>query len=321
MLSLSAVAAEKTVLVIHGGTGLEKKELTPNLEKEYRAGLEAAALAGFAVIKKGGSSLDAVEAAVRSMEDNPMFNAGKGAVFNHDGKNELDASIMDGATKKAGAVGAITTAKNPISVARAVMEKSPHVLIVGAGADAFAKEVGAEIVEPSYFFTERRWKYLQELLEKEKKSEKGKLKHSGLPPKKEWSTVGAVALDTKGNLAAATSTGGLTNKCAGRLGDSPIIGAGTFADNETCGVSATGHGEFFIRYGVAREICTLMKYKKLSAQKAADAVVQGTLKKAGGEGGVIVLDGKGRAAFSFNSEGLYRAQVTESGKVVVKLYE
>lgn len=307
--------------MIHGGTGLEKKELTPELEKQYRDGLQAAAQKGYELYHKSAPSLDIVEASVRELEDNPLFNAGKGAVFNHDGKNELDASIMEGQTLKAGSVAGVTVVKNPISAARAVMEKTKHVMLVSKGADAFAKEVGLEIVEPFYFFTERRWKELQELLEAEKKQAPEGEKHSGvLPPHKEWSTVGAVASDSKGNLASATSTGGLSNKRWGRVGDSPIIGAGTYADNAGCGVSATGHGEYFIRYSVAHDINALVKYKHLSLQKAADEVVQKKLKPVQAEGGVIVLDNKGNYAFSFNSEGLYRASVTDKGKINVQLY-
>ena len=319
----SALSQEaKVVLVIHGGAASDRGALTPQRAREFRAGLEAAVRAGHAVFKKGGSSLDVVEAAIRLMEDSPLFNAGKGAVFTSSGKNELDASIMEGSTLKAGAVAGVTVVKNPISAARAVMEKSKHVLFVSRGANTFAKEAGLEIVKPAYFRTEERWKEHLELLAKEKKQHAaGPGRRAALPAPREWSTVGAVARDAKGNLAAGTSTGGMSMKRWGRVGDSPIIGAGTYADNEACGVSATGHGEFFIRYSVAHDIVALMKYKNLSVQDAASEVVNHKLKAAGGSGGVIALDKQGRVAFAFNTEGLFRAFITENGDVTVKLFE
>ena len=325
----------KVVLAVHGGTGLAKSEITPELEREYRAGLKKALEAGYTALRKeGATSLDAVEAAIRVLEDAPAFNAGKGAVFTHDGRNELDASIMEGKTKQAGAVAGVTTVKNPISAARAVMEKSPHVLMVGRGAEQFATQQGLEIVDPAYFRTEFRWQQLQKRLQEEQANptkaappvKKDASAKQGavappFPPGRELGTVGAVALDAAGNLAAGTSTGGMTNKQYGRVGDSPIIGAGTYADNTACAVSATGHGEYFIRYAVAHTIVSLMKYKEWSVQQAADDVVLKTLKDAGGEGGVIALDAKGNLAFSYNSEGLYRGYVTADGKVHVLLYE
>lgn len=315
--------AAKVVLAVHGGTGIEKAEMTPEAEKAYRAGLEQALRTGYAVLQKAdATSLDAIEAAIRVLEDDPMFNAGRGAVFTREGRNELDASIMEGKTKRAGAVAGVTIVKNPITAARAVMEKSKHVLLIGRGAEVFATKAGLDIVDPSWFWTERRWKQIEEIW-KEEQRDRGKQGNS-VPARKsvrELGTVGAVALDRAGNLAAGTSTGGMTGKQFGRVGDSPIIGAGTYADNSACAVSATGHGEFFIRFAVAHEIVSLMKHKKVSVQGAADEVVNKTLKEVGGEGGVIALDAQGRAAFPFNSEGLYRGYVTERGEVKVMLYE
>lgn len=319
------MAVPNVVLGVHGGTGMPKKEMTPEVEKKLRAGLEQALKAGAAILKKSdGTSLDAVEAAIRVLEDDPLFNAGKGAVFTHDGKNELDASIMEGRTKKAGAVAGVTVVKNPISAARAVMEKTKHVMLIGRGAEELAKEVGLDIVDPSYFRTEERWKQLQQELEAERKAS-GKKEKGGAalvsPRPHEWSTVGAVAVDSAGNLAAGTSTGGMSNKRFGRIGDSPIIGAGTYADNRTCAVSCTGHGEYFIRYAVTHDISALMEYKGLTVQQAADEVLRKKLVAAGGEGAAIALDPKGNFAMSRNSEGCYRGYVTRDGKITVLLYD
>jgi beta-aspartyl-peptidase (threonine type) len=335
------IAVPHVVLGIHGGAGVTKKEMTPELEKHLRAGLEQALKEGYATLKKPGStSLDAVETAIRVLEDNPWFNAGKGAVFTHDGRNELDASIMEGQMKKAGAVAGVTVVKNPISAARAVMEKTKHVMLIGHGAEVFARDAGLEIVDPKYFWTEERWKQLQDNLEKEReasgkksdakkepaKKERGNSENQGAEirldrPGYEWSTVGAVAVDAAGNLAAGTSTGGMSNKQYGRIGDSPIIGAGTYADNRSCAVSCTGHGEFFIRYAVSHDIAKLMEYKGLSVQQAADEVIRRKLKDAGGEGAAIALDPKGNFAMSHNTEGLYRGYVTSDGKMTVMLFE
>ena len=295
-------------LAIHGGIGLDKKDMTPELEVKLRKDLAAALQAGHALLAKGGDSLDAVQAAIIVLENSPLFNAGKGAVFTHDGRNELDASIMEGKTKRAGAVAGVTTIKNPILGARAVMDKTKHVMLIGQGADLFAKQAGLEIVDPKYFWTESRWQQLQEQLRKEKEH-------------RDHGTVGAVALDNHGVLAAGTSTGGMSNKQFGRVGDSPIIGAGTYADNEGCAVSATGHGEYFIRFAVAHSIVDLMKYKKLSVNASADEVIQRTLKPAGGEGGVVVLDHRGNYAASYNTEGMYRGYITRTGQWKVMLYE
>ncbi len=310
------------VLGIHGGLGVDKKDMTPELDKRVRAGLEAALRAGQQRIKDGSPALDAVEAAIRVMEDDPTFNAGKGAVFTHELKNELDASVMDGKTKKAGAVAGVTTIKNPITAARAVMEKSKHVMLIGPGAEVFAKAQGLEIVDPSYFRTEHRWKAIQEILKQEaedkKRSDAGPL----LPKVPEYfGTVGAVARDKDGNLAAGTSTGGMTNKSFGRVGDSPIIGAGTYADNSAAAISCTGHGEYFIRYSVSHEIVAQMKYKPTTSKAAAEDVINRQLKEAGGEGAAIVLDKDGNFTTAYNSEGLYRAWLTSDGKIQVRIFE
>ena len=313
-------------IVIHGGAGVIRREsLAPEKEAEYRAKLTEALQAGHAVLARGGTSLDAVGAAIRILEDSPLFNAGKGAVFSHDGRNELDASIMDGQTRKAGAVAGLHHVKNPIELARKVMEKSPHVMMVGEGAEAFAKEQGIELVPAGYFRTEERWEQLQKALEKEKASQ-------GQPPsslgpdrdsatgEEKFGTVGAVALDQAGNLAAGTSTGGMTNKRYGRVGDSPIIGAGTYA-NARCAVSATGHGEYFIRYAVAHDICARMEYSGLPLQDAASTVVMEVLVKAGGEGGIIAMDAQGHVAMPFNSPGMYRGYMGEDGTPHVAIFQ
>ena len=324
-------AQGKTAIAIHGGAGtITRKNMSPEMEKAYREGLSAALQKGYAVLKNGGSSLDAVEAAVVEMENNPLFNAGKGAVFTHEGKNEMDAAIMNGATLAAGSIAGVSTIRNPVKTARKVMEKSEHVMLTGKGAEKFAREQGEVIVDPSYFYTEKRWKGLQRAL----KAEKTELDHSDTVRKaspktgylifdegKKFGTVGAVALDQNGNLAAATSTGGMTNKRWNRVGDAPIIGAGTYANNATCAVSATGHGEYFIRSVVAYDISALMEYKGLSLKNAADDVVMQKLVKRGGEGGVIAVDKNGNIALPFNSEGMYRASIDTEGKVYIGIYK
>jgi beta-aspartyl-peptidase (threonine type) len=312
------------VLGIHGGTGVPRNELTPAVEKAIRAGLADALRAGHAVLQKpGATSLDAVETAIRVLEDNPHFNAGRGSVFTHEGRNELDASIMEGRARKAGAVAGVTVVKNPISAARAVMEKTRHVLLVGKGAEVFAAETGLEIVTPDYFRTEQRWQQLQNQLREERdaKARKEGAAAPGTIAPREWSTVGAVAVDAAGNLAAGTSTGGMSNKRFGRVGDSPIIGAGTFADNATCAVSCTGHGEFFIRWSVAHEIASLVRYRGLTVRQAADEVILRQLKQVGGEGAAIVLDTHGNFSASYNSEGLNRGFITADGKITVRMYD
>lgn len=320
--------------MIHGGAGvITRGSLTPDKEKEFSVELERAVLAGYKALQDGRSGMDAVEIAIRLMEDSPLFNAGKGAVFTHDGKNELDASVMDGKTQAAGAVAGLRRVKNPITLARAVMERSPHVMMVGEGAEKFAREQKLEIVDEKYFWTRHRWDALQKVLKEEREKvrrgegEKGKgasAKIAGEPSSRldsnRFGTVGAVALDKDGNLAAGTSTGGMTNKKYGRVGDAPIIGAGTYANNNTCAVSATGWGEFFIRLGVARDIAAIMEYQAVPVQNAADRVIQ-KLQQLGGDGGVIAIDAAGNMAVSFNSEGMYRAYINSEGKPVVQIYK
>jgi beta-aspartyl-peptidase (threonine type) len=306
-------------IVIHGGAGtIRRGDLTPELEAAYRSALDQALSAGHVVLRNGGSSLDAVVAAVRVMEDSPLFNAGKGAVFTSEGTNELDAAIMDGKNLMAGAVAGVKRVRSPITLARAVMEESPHVMMAGDGADAFAIEQGLELVDPSYFYTERRWEALQRAKAAETGPEVTALSRD--PDDRKFGTVGAVALDSEGNLAAATSTGGMTNKKFGRIGDAPIIGAGTYANNQSCAVSATGHGEFFIRAAVAYDICARVKYRGISLQEAADEVVMKELVEMGGEGGIIALDREGNIAMPFNSEGMYRGSIDKAGTMTIQIY-
>ena len=324
MLSLAATAAmaedHKIMLVMHGGAGtITRASMTPELEKQYRETLEQALKTGQAILMKGGTSLDAVEASIRILEDSPLFNAGKGAVFTHEGKNELDAAIMDGKTMKAGAVAGVTIIKNPISAARAVMEKSPHVMMVGHGAELFATKVGLDIVDPSYFWTEKRWKSLQQELQKEQQGKP--VSQYAVPEEKKYGTVGCAALDKNGNLAAGTSTGGTTNKQYGRVGDSPIIGAGTYAANDSVAVSATGTGEYFIRWTVAHDIAALYKYKGMTVQQAGDEVIHKKLEPVNGDGGCIILDAKGNFAMPFNTEGMYRGWIGADGVPHVLIYK
>jgi len=322
--------------MIHGGAGVIRRgDLTAEKEKEYRAKLEEALTTGYKALQAGKSSLDAVEIAIKILEDSPLFNAGKGAVFTADGRNELDAAIMNGKDLSAGAVAGLHHVKNPISLARAVMEKSPHVMMIGDGAEKFAKEVGIELVDEKYFFTQERWDSLQKIIKQEKEKEKQKQDKDKqkptdkkvsetdlrLEPVNKFGTVGAVALDKDGNIAAGTSTGGMTYKKYGRVGDVPIIGAGTFANNATCAVSATGWGEFFIRLGVARDISAMMEYRALPVQFAADQVIKTKLQNAGGDGGIIAIDKFGNMAISFNSEGMYRAYIDKDGKPVIEIYK
>ena len=319
IVSLPCIADHAPIaMVIHGGAGtIRRADMSEEGETAYREALETALRTGFEILTNGGTSLDAVEATIRTMEDSPLFNSGKGAVFTHEGRNELDASIMEGKTMNAGAVAGVTILKNPISAARAVMEKSKHVMMSGRGAELFATQQGLEVVDPQYFWTEKRWKSLQKALEDEKKASSNAALDEN--PDHKFGTVGAVALDRDGNIAAGTSTGGMTNKRFGRIGDSPVIGAGTYAKNDTCGVSATGHGEFFIRWSVASRISDLMEYKGLSVDDAATEVVE-LLREVGGEGGVIALDAKGNVSMPFNSEGMYRGFVKDDGKVHIAIY-
>ena len=320
-------AQEKYVMVIHGGAGtITRKNMTPQKEAAYIAALTKALQTGYDVLKSGKTSLDAVEATIHVMEDSPLFNAGKGSVFTHDGRNEMDAAIMDGKTLMAGAVAGVTTIKNPISAARAVMEKSEHVMMVGPGAELFAKQAGVEIVNPKYFYTKERWDGLQQAIKED--STKAVLDHGNKKSMKlgtinhdyKFGTVGAVALDHAGNLAAGTSTGGMTNKKYGRVGDSPVIGAGTYANNLTAGISCTGWGEFYIRNVVAHDISALIEYKNLPVAEAAKIVLD-KVGKMGGDGGLIALDAKGNVTMPFNTEGMYRGTVTEGGKIEVLIYK
>ncbi|WP_040664047.1 isoaspartyl peptidase/L-asparaginase family protein [Nafulsella turpanensis] len=328
--ALGATAQQKIGLVIHGGAGTIKKEnMTPEQDKEYRQKLQEALTAGYAVLDEGGTSLEAVTTAVQILETSPLFNAGRGAVFTHDGKNELDAAIMDGNTGLAGAVAAVSHIKSPILAAQAVMLHSPHVMLVGEGAEQFAREQGLEMVEPEYFFDQRRFEQLKRVQEREK--EQGSLYSPNQPGSYQgkdfhfedykFGTVGCVAVDEYGNVAAGTSTGGMTNKRYGRVGDVPIIGAGTYADNETCAVSATGHGEYFIRNVVAYDIAALMKYEDLSLEEAAEKVVMEKLVEKGGSGGVIAIDREGNIAMPFNSEGMFRGYMKEDGEPHVFIYK
>jgi beta-aspartyl-peptidase (threonine type) len=302
-------------IVVHGGVGAVRAEnRTPEQMAAYRTALTEAVRAGQQILAAGGPALDAVEAAVRVLEDSPHFNAGKGAVFTSEGRNELDASIMDGATRAAGAVAGVTRIQNPIALARLVMDKSPHVLLISDGAEAFAKEQGMAFVDPSYFHTERRWKELQEIQQQEKPRKVGDAREAD----DIYGTVGAVALDQSGHLAAATSTGGMTNKRHGRVGDSPIIGAGTYADDRACAVSGTGKGEYFIRTAAAHELCALVAYKGMSLEAAADAVVAG-ITALGGDGGVIAVDPAGRIALRFNTPAMCRGWSEPDGTVVVQI--
>lgn len=299
-------------IAIHGGAGtLSRNEMSAAQEKEYLDGLTAALDAGYAVLSRGGASLDATIAAVRVLEDNPLFNAGRGAVLNRDGMAELDASLMDGRTLSAGAVTGLRHIKNPIDLARLVMEKSPHVMLVGAGAEEFARSQGVEFVSNEYFRTPARQKQLERNLRGEVARE-NELEAYG--------TVGAVALDLAGNIAAATSTGGMTGKRWGRVGDSPIIGAGTYANNASCAVSATGHGEYFIRTVVAHDICARVEYLKEPLAQAVDKVLNGKMKQLGGNGGVIAIDPKGGIVLDFNSEGMFRGARTSQGRNEVAIY-
>ena len=309
-------------IAIHGGAGtITRTSMTPEREAAYRAELTAALQAGHAVLTAGGSSLDAVTTAIGMLEESELFNAGKGAVFTSEETVELDASIMDGATRQAGAVGGVTTVKSPIELARAVMDASPHVMMVGAGAEAFADEQGLARVENSYFHTERRRQALERVQQREREgSGTGHLLQLSEDNDWKYGTVGAVALDQAGHLAAGTSTGGMTNKRYGRIGDSPIIGAGTYADDATCAVSATGHGEYFIRGVVAYDVAAMMRYAGLGLHEAANAVIHGRLTEMGGTGGIIAMDGQGRIAMPFNTAGMYRGSIGTDGTLTVEIY-
>lgn len=311
--SMSHAAAP--VLVIHGGAGVIKREMSPAREKAVRTALTQALQKGYAQLKSGKAAVDAVSAAITVLEDDPNFNAGKGSVFTHDGRNELDAAIMDGATLGAGSVAGVHRVKNPILLARAVMEKSDHVMLVGDGAEEFAKTVGVELVDPAYFRTEERWQQLQKAL----KEDADKVKHSDVETAKHFGTVGAVALDAEGHLAAGTSTGGMTDKRWGRVGDSPIIGAGTYA-NSGCAVSGTGWGEYYLRTVAAHEICMRVTQMRVPLRRAAAEVINQEIPSMGGNGGAIALDANGTIAMPFNTDGMYRGWIGADGVPHVAIY-
>ena len=311
-------------IAIHGGAGtILKEHMSPEKEAAYKATLEEAIRTGFIILKQGGSSLEAVEKTINILEDSPLFNAGKGAVFTNAGTNELDASIMDGKTLNAGASAGTTIVKNPITLARTIMENSPHVMLSGEGAEIFAKEQGLELVDSSYFYTENRFKSLQRLKEREAEKQVNSIISRVNPSinDSKFGTVGCVALDKNGNLAAGTSTGGMTNKRWGRIGDSPIIGAGTYANNNTCAVSSTGWGEFFIRATVAHDISALMEYKGLSLKDAVKEVILKKLPDLGGDGGVIAIDKYGNIVTEFNTAGMYRAYMNDKEELIIGIYK
>jgi L-asparaginase / beta-aspartyl-peptidase len=328
-VAIPAPAGTAFGMVIHGGAGtISRETMTPELEARYLGALERALQAGHRILADGGTSLDAVEAAVRILEDEPLFNAGRGAVFTSEGRNELDAAIMDGRTLQAGAIAGVTRVRNPISLARLVMERSPHVMMIREGAEVFGREHNVEFVPESYFFTEARWNALVRALEAEGRPAPQRpagVSDGDAPqgveddPEHKFGTVGAVALDRHGNLAAATSTGGMTNKRFGRVGDVPVIGSGTYA-NQRCAVSATGHGEYFIRNVVAHDICARMEYRNISLEQAAREVVMERLVEQGGDGGVIAMDAQGNWTMPFNSAGMYRGQVGADGRTSVAIF-
>jgi len=318
LLSMSNASANTPVaIVIHGGAGtINRASLTDEKEAAIRNVLEASVRAGYQALQNGAAGTDAVTTAINVMENSPLFNAGRGAVFNAAGKNEMDAAIMEGAGLNAGAVASVSHIKNPINLALKVMTNSEHVMLMGEGAEEFARQQGFEMMEPSYFYTDFRWQQLQRIKAKEAAHEKTTQEDH----QDQWfSTVGAVVLDQQGNLAAGTSTGGTANKRWGRVGDSPIIGAGTYANNESCAVSATGHGEFFIRYVVAYNICNRVELGTPLAA-AADTVINDILVKAGGEGGVIAMDHDGNITTPFNTEGMYRASIDVNGEMKISIY-
>jgi beta-aspartyl-peptidase (threonine type) len=328
----------KIALAIHGGAGTILRSLmTPELEREYRSGLEEALKVGWEILEKGGSALDCVEATVCSLEDFPLFNAGRGAVFTHEGKNEMDASIMDGRSLRAGAVAFVKNVKNPIKLARLVMERTEHVLLGGAGANQFALEMGVEMADDAYFYTEHRYQQLlsareqgviqldhtaeeQEILDENLEAVGADGKSSQIRNPKPIGTVGAVACDQNGYLASATSTGGMTNKKFGRIGDTPLIGAGTYADDRTCAVSCTGHGEFFMQGVTAYDVAARMRYQGIDLVTAARETIE-SLTRTGGEGGLIAVDANGNVTLPFNSEGMYRGYVSSSGELMTEIYK
>lgn len=330
---ITSAPAGKWAIVMHGGAGvIERSSMTPERDKAYRAGLDVALEAAARVLNANGTAVDAVEAGLRTLEDNPLFNAGKGAVFTADGRNELDAAIMDGRTGMAGAVAGVTRTKNPISLAKAVMLQSPHVMLAGVGADAFSASKGLEQVDPSYFFTEPRWQGLVRQLKKEgapipsrpagtSSAPAAPVAELETPDAHKWGTTGMVIRDRAGNIAAGTTTGGTQAKRWGRVGDSPIIGAGTYASNASCAVSATGTGEFFIRLTVARTICALVQYKGMPLQAAVDELIGKELTAFKGDGGVVALTPDGQLAWAYNTPGMFRARWIEGGTIQKGIYK
>ncbi|RAJ12080.1 isoaspartyl peptidase/L-asparaginase family protein [Olleya aquimaris] len=317
-----ATKTNEFAIVIHGGAGtILKQNMSDEKEAEYKAKLEEAIRVGYDILKQGGSSLDAVEKTINVLEDSPLFNAGKGAVFTNSETIELDASIMDGKTLNAGASAGTKHVKNPINLARTIMEVSPHVMMAGDGAEDYAKEQGLELVEQDYFKTENRLNSLKKVKEREAKNEKTIAFYDAEIKDSKFGTVGCVALDKSGNLAAGTSTGGMTNKRFGRVGDVPIIGAGTYANNATCAVSGTGWGEFFIRATVAHDISALMEYKGLTLQDAANEVIQNKVPNLGGNGGIIAVDKNGNMVMDFNTAGMYRASMDDKGQLYIGIYK
>ncbi|BDY05638.1 isoaspartyl peptidase/L-asparaginase [Ferrimonas sp. YFM] len=325
-LCAAPVLSAPLAIAIHGGAGtIDPNKMSPETEAQVRAKLKEAVRTGYAVLQEGGSSLDAVQQAVQVLESSPLFNAGVGAVYTYEGAHELDASIMDGRTLEAGAVAGVRQVKSPIELARRVMTDSPHVMLSGQGAVEFALDQGLELVPNHYFDTDSRYQSLlrakKKIMENQQHTKDYKAAVDSLDPGYKYGTVGAVALDSDGNLAAATSTGGMTAKRWGRIGDSPVIGAGTYADNGSCAVSATGHGEYFIRYNVAADICARVKYQGVSINKAASEVIHRVLKPVGGTGGVIVVSPKGEIVMPYNTGGMYRASIDKAGQVSVKIWE
>lgn len=314
IMDSETVCETKLALALHGGAGtILRAELSAEREMAYRDGLQRALLCGWEVLTKGGAALDAVETTICVLEDNPLFNAGRGSVFTHDEQHEMDAAIMSGEDLRAGAVAAVEGIKNPISLARRVMEETPHVLLCGNGAEQFAREAGLEFAPPEYFFDQFRY----EQLLRARREQSVMLDHA---PAKKFGTVGAAARDALGHLAAGTSTGGMTNKRFGRIGDTPLIGAGTYADDRTCAVSCTGHGEFFIRAVAAYDMACLMKYKGLTLAEAGEQLVGQTLPAMGGEGGLVAVDDRGNVALPFNSEGMYRGWITSGCEAQIAIY-
>ena len=317
--SNSALASD-TAIVIHGGAGtILKEKMSESVEADYRQALKLSVTTGHKILETGGTSTDAVIAAIKIMEDSPLFNAGRGAAFNHDGKVELDASIMNGDDLNAGATTGVQTVRNPILLALAILDNSPHVMLMGRGAEAFAKNQGLESVENNYFYTERRYQQLMRAQAVKDGTALSESPDDDFEPQI-FSTVGAVAIDRNGTIVAGTSTGGMTNKRFGRIGDSPIIGAGTYADSRYCGISATGHGEYFIRAAVSYDICAQVNYKKVTLQKAADEVIQNKLVRMGGEGGIIGIDARANISYSFNTPGMYRAGIDKTGKIEIAIF-